>query len=104
MNKDGINLPPWTRLIPKDIPGWYWVMRQGMWPKCIRTIHGRRGLRPANLCDGQRMEEYTHFIGPCAEPEDLNTKNIFVGEKIFKREPKKKGSKYKDVVYPERNQ
>lgn len=96
MNSDGITLPTWTKLIPKEIPGWYWVMRQGLWPKCIRTIMGVNRIKPADPRDGLRMEEYTHFIGPCAEPDDVKTKNIFAGQNLFKAEPKKKGKYYVD--------
>lgn len=90
-SRDGITLPPYTKLIPKENPGWYWVMRKGMWPKCIRTIYADKGIKPADPRDGLRMEEYTHFIGPCPEPDPIATKNIFADQKLFHHAPKKSG-------------
>ncbi len=94
MNNDGITLPPWTKLIPRDIPGWYWVMRQGMWPKCIRCIMGANVIKPAEPRDGFALTEYTHFIGPVAEPDDIVTKNVFCGERLFFKE-KRRARKYR---------
>lgn len=83
IDASGDILLPYTKLIPKDNPGWYWVARKGMWPKCIRTIYSDKGIKPAEARDGLSMEEYTHFIGPMPEPCPIESKNIFAGEKLF---------------------
>lgn len=84
---DDASLPVWSRIIPKTVPGWYWVMRQGMWPKCIRCVIGINCLRPFDPVHG-RMTDYTHFIGPCPEPNPKRTRAIFEGPRKDRRRGK----------------